>query len=96
MANKLFDKNYALAVSKTFTERMQKQHKSIENVANAVGVKYHTLFRYLDGSRQMPIDLFQKLCVYLDLDFAKTFQLVNQIATDTTVNEYQTKYMREE
>lgn len=92
MATDLYDKNYARAVSDIFTEKMAIEHKSLEDVANATGVKYNTLYRYLNGTRQIPIDLFGKICHYLNLDFIDTFQLVNKIAVDTTVREYDLLY----
>lgn len=97
MANRLYDKNYAKAVSYVFTEKMTEKNVSIENIAIATGVKYNTMFRYLNGSRHIPIDLFQKLCDCLDLDFVEIFRLVNEIATKTTLEEYQsTKHKEKE
>lgn len=92
MANSLYDRNYARAVSDVFMEKMEIENKTLENVAVATGTKYNTLFRYLNGTRQIPIDLFEKICVYLNLDFVDTFQLVNKIATETTIQEYNLLY----
>ena len=91
MANNLYDKNYARAVSDVFLERMKTEGKTLEDVSKATNTKYNTLFRYLNGSRQIPIDLFEQICNYLNLDFVETFKLVNKIAIDQTINEYQTK-----
>ena len=88
MANTLFDKNYATAISNLFFEALEAKESTLEKMAIATGVKYNTLFRYMNGSRQMPIDLFQKICEYLELDFADTFRLVNQIAVEATVKQY--------
>lgn len=88
MANTLFDKNYADAVSRVFSSRLEEKGSTLEKMAIATGVKYNTLFRYMNGSRQMPIDLFMSICRYLDLDFAETFRLVNQIAVEATVEQY--------
>ena len=68
------------------------ENKTLDDVAAATHVKYNTLFRYMNGTRQMPIDLFEKICIYLNLDFVDTFQLVNTIATETTVKEYKLLY----
>lgn len=91
MANNLYDNNYARAVSDVFLERMKTEGKTLEDVSKATNTKYNTLFRYLNGSRQIPIDLFEQICNYLNLDFVETFKLVNKIAIDQTINEYQTK-----
>lgn len=91
MANNIYDKNYAKAVSDVFLEKMKTENKTLEDVSKATNTKYNTLFRYLNGSRQIPIDLFQHICDYLNLDFVETFKLVNQIATNQTINEYQAK-----
>lgn len=92
MANSLYDKNYAKAVSNVFYEKMLAEGRSLENVADATKTKYNTLFRYMNGSRQIPLDLFKQICEYLNLDFVDTFQLVNQIATETTIKEYDLVY----
>ncbi len=91
MANNLYDKNYAKAVSDVFLERMKTEGKTLDDVSSATNTKYNTLFRYLNGSRQIPIDLFEQICDYLNLDFVETFKLVNKIATDQTINEHQAK-----
>lgn len=96
MANTLFDKNYATALSNIFFDKLEEKGSTLEKLAIATGVKYNTLFRYMKGSRQMPIDLFQKICEYLDLNFADTFRLVNQIAVEATVNEYILTYSMDE
>lgn len=86
--NNLYDKNYAKAVSDIFLEQMAEENVTLDDVAVATNTKYNTLFRYLNGSRQIPIDLFEKICMYLDMDFVKTFELVNKVATKKTINEY--------
>ena len=91
MANNLYDKNYAKAVSDVFLERMKTEGKTLDDVSSATNTKYNTLFRYLNGSRQIPIDLFEQICDYLNLNFVETFKLVNKIATDQTINEHQAK-----
>ena len=88
MATSLYDKNYGRAVADVFYEKMKTEDRTLEDVASAIHVKYHTLYRYLNGSRQIPIDVFQKMCKYLNLDFVETFILVNKIATETTIKEY--------
>ena len=87
MANSLFDKYYAMSVAEIFYERMEKKGKSLEDVAKNTNVKYNTLFRYMNGSRQIPIDLFKDICTYLDLDFADTFRKVNKAAVNKTIHD---------
>ena len=87
MANSLFDKHYAKALADVFNEKMYEDRLSLDDVATLTGTKYNTLFRYMSGSRQMPIDLFKKICEVLNLDFAQTFRKVNQIAVNETINE---------
>ena len=88
MATNLYDKNYARAVSDIFNEKMKLENRTLDDVSKATKTKYNTLFRYFNGTRQIPIDLFQQICDYLNLDFAETFKLVNKIAVDTTIKEY--------
>ena len=88
MKKYLYDRMYAEAVSELFMGKIKENEMRLESVAKSIGIKYNTLFRYLDGSRQIPLDIFQKLCQHLGLDFVETFQLTNQIATEKTLKEF--------
>ncbi len=87
MANTLFDKYYAESVANVFNEKMTEQGKSLDDIAKLTETKYNTLFRYMNGSRQIPIDLFKNICTVLNMDFAETFRKVNQCAVEKTLND---------
>lgn len=87
MAISLFDENYAKALSDYFLDAMYQKRYSKEELADRLGIKYNTLYRYLNCSRQMPIDIFNDICAILDLDFVESFKKVNQIAVDRTISQ---------
>ena len=85
MANTIFDDCYAQAVKDVFEQKMKDENVSIETIAKKTNTKYNTLYRYLDGSRQIPIDLFKDICVCLNMNFEETFRLVNEYAVNKTL-----------
>lgn len=45
------------------------QDKTLQNVADAVGLKENTISAYEKGKIQIPIDNLDAICTYLGLDF---------------------------
>ena len=50
-------------------KRRKMQDKTLQNVADAVGLKENTISAYEKGKIQIPIDNLDAICTYLGLDF---------------------------
>lgn len=83
--SKLYDENYRSVTSEYFTTLRTNERRTVEEVANAVGLKVSTYYHYEKGLRDMPISTFIALCEYYKKDYAEIFRYFNDETTARTL-----------
>lgn len=87
MKQGVIDRAYARAISEFLIEGRRKSRRTLEEVGQIVDVGTVTLHRYETGQREIPLNLFKKLCVLYGFNFEKTFREISQKATEYVVEE---------
>lgn len=78
---------YASAISEFLAEQRWKPRRTFAEVAEIFGVGASTIYRYETGQREIPFDLFKRLCVLYGADFEESFREISKKATDRIIEE---------
>lgn len=81
------DHAYASVISEFLTEQRKKSGRTLAEVGKIFGVGANTIYRYEAGQREIPLDLFRRLCVLYGVDFEESFREISQKATDRIIRE---------
>lgn len=93
--SRIFDQCYNTVLSEYFIALRKERKRTLEDVAYFVGCNANSLYRYETGSREMPIDIFVKLCRFYGVDYEQAFTEINEKALLMAIREMR-KFVAEE
>lgn len=77
---KEYNREFNRIFSDYFLELRKQKGRNFEEVAQIVKVKPNTFYQYEQGSRECPIDVFQSLCKYYNIDYYETLKTLHEKA----------------
>lgn len=83
--NKNYDENYLIVMSEYFSNLRKESRRTIEEVANAIGLKPSTFYHYEHGLRYMPMSVVINLSNYYGKSYVDVMMYVDQEATARTL-----------
>lgn len=72
------DKRFYLILGSHLRGEREKRNKSLEEVANAIGLTKKTIQRYETGESRITVNNLKSICRYLDLDYEQFSKIVNR------------------
>lgn len=78
---------YASAISEFLIEQRKISGRTLEEVGSVLGITTTSMYRYETGQREIPLNLFRRLCVFYGCDFVAVFTEISDKATEYVLRE---------